>query len=187
MRQETSEFKWSGKSSEAAQLLAEGSLTHADIAAKVGVSRQTVSRWLQNHEFAACVDSIIDDYRKAVRRRGLAVLERRVDALNDRWVRMRKVIDDRAADPDMAEVPGGTTGLLVKDYKTVGSGESAVVRTIYSVDTGLLKEIREHEKQAAQELGQWVEKGSQEVSGPNGAAVAFEAAIVKVYGAVDAK
>jgi hypothetical protein len=28
----------------------------------------------------------------------------------------------------------------------------------YQVDTGLLKELREHEKQAAQELGQWSEK-----------------------------
>jgi hypothetical protein len=28
----------------------------------------------------------------------------------------------------------------------------------YSIDTGLLKELRDHERQAAQELGQWAEK-----------------------------
>ena len=29
---------------------------------------------------------------------------------------------------------------------------------VYSVDTGLLRELREHEKLAAQELGQWEER-----------------------------
>jgi hypothetical protein len=32
----------------------------------------------------------------------------------------------------------------------------------YEVDTGLLKELREHEKQAAQELGQWSDKARAE-------------------------
>src|ERR1017187_5622963 len=51
------------------------------------------------------------------------------------------------------EVPGGTTGLLVKDYK----GKDADT-LVYKVDTGLLAELRNHEKQAAEELGQWSEK-----------------------------
>src|ERR1035441_6890960 len=77
----------------------------------------------------------------------------RVQALQNRWDRMRRVIDERAASPDFAEVPGGTTGLLVKDYK----GKDADT-LVYKVDTGLLAELRNHEKQAAEELGQWNEK-----------------------------
>src|ERR1035437_1429390 len=52
--------------------------------------------------------------------------------------------------PDFADVPGGTTGLLCKDYK--GKVADTVV---YKVDTGLLAELRGHERQAAEELGQW--------------------------------
>ena len=63
------------------------------------------------------------------------------------------MIDERAASPDFAEVPGGTTGLLVKDYK----GKDADT-LVYKVDTGLLAELRNHEKQAAEELRQWSEK-----------------------------
>lgn len=158
MAQEPSDFTWASPQVDAAQLIAEGRLTQEDVAARVGVSLSTLKRWLRVSEFADRVDSLVDDYRKAVRRRGLAILERRVESVNDRWLRLRRVIEERADDPDMAEVPGGRTGLIVKDYKTVGAGESATVMPIYSVDTALLKEIREHEKQAAQELGQWTEK-----------------------------
>jgi hypothetical protein len=40
----------------------------------------------------------------------------------------------------------------------LGSAEYPNVVEEYEVDTGLLKELREHEKQAAQELGQWSDK-----------------------------
>src|SRR5262249_37518948 len=57
-------------------------------------------------------------------------------------------------DPDMRDVPGGTTGLLVRTVKWVGS----FVFYLYQVDTRLLKQLLKHEKQAAQELGQWGQK-----------------------------
>jgi hypothetical protein len=64
----------------------------------------------------------------------LAVSSRkaRVQALQNRWDKMRRVIDERATSPDFAEVPGGTTGLLCKDYK--GKEADTVV---YKVDTVL--------------------------------------------------
>jgi hypothetical protein len=40
----------------------------------------------------------------------------------------------------------------------LGSAEYPNIIEEYQVDTGLLKELREHEKQAAQELGQWSDK-----------------------------
>jgi hypothetical protein len=81
----------------------------------------------------------------------------RVQALQDRWDRLRvgvaQLMAERGA--DMAEAPGGSTGLLVRQY------QGALAMPVYTVDTGLLSllsELRAIEKQAAEELGQWREK-----------------------------
>jgi Terminase small subunit len=78
----------------------------------------------------------------------------RVSALEDRWSRMLNVINERAADPEMQTVPGGKSGLLCMTYKQLGSGVHATVVREFKVDTALLCELREHEQQAAEELGQ---------------------------------
>lgn len=87
----------------------------------------------------------------------------RIDALQDRWERMKTVIAERAVDPAMQDAPGGKTGLLCRTEKSIGSGFDAQIVEEYAVDTGLLKELRAHEEQAARELGQWTEKT--EISG----------------------
>jgi hypothetical protein len=54
---------------------------------------------------------------------------------------------------DMAEAPGGRTGLFVRQYQC-----GALALPVYKVDTGLvslLSELRAHEQQAATELEQW--------------------------------
>ena len=53
----------------------------------------------------------------------------------------------------MADLPGGTSGLLVRDCK----GKEAD-RLVTRIDPGLLSlvaELRGHERQGAEELGQW--------------------------------
>jgi transcriptional regulator with XRE-family HTH domain len=175
-------FAWSNRSVVAAQLLAEGNLRQDEVAERVNVHRNTLLRWLKSSEFTNRIDSIVDEHRKAVRRRGLAILERRVDALNDRWLALHRVIQERAKDPSLADIPGGQTGLVVRTVRAIGKGENFERIELYEVDTGLLNEIRQHEKQAAQELGQWVEKGSQEISGPGGGAIPFADMVDKIYG-----
>jgi hypothetical protein len=64
---------------------------------------------------------------------------------------MRQLIEQRAASPDFAKVPGGTTGLLCRDLRCKDT-------PVYKLDTGLLAELRAHEQQAAQELSQWQAK-----------------------------
>ena len=84
----------------------------------------------------------------------------RIQALQERWTRLRanldRVLEERGA--EMAGVvPGGSTGLLMRDYK----GGKDTSTPVYRLDPGvvaLLAELRAHEKQAAEELGQWVEK-----------------------------
>jgi hypothetical protein len=76
----------------------------------------------------------------------------RVQALQNRWDRMRRLIEARSQDM-AAEVAGGETGLLVRDYK--GKDANQVV---YKFDAALVNELNKCEKQAAEELGQWVTK-----------------------------
>ncbi len=81
----------------------------------------------------------------------------RIAVLQDRWERLQRVISERAADPNMAGVPGGRTGLILVRVRRVGRGKDVTVRQ-YEVDTRTLAEIRAIEEQAARELGHWSEK-----------------------------
>jgi hypothetical protein len=57
----------------------------------------------------------------------------------------------------MRSVPGGETGLLVRTGRFIVNGKAV---DVYAVDVGLLRELREHEKQAAIECGQWPQRSS---------------------------
>jgi Helix-turn-helix of insertion element transposase len=151
-------FAWCLKSEEAAQLLALAELTKTEIAGKVGIARSTLWEWSRNPDFAARVESHLEEIRAEIRRRGIGVIERRVASLDDRWKRLQRIMQERGESPEMKDVPGGRTGLLVRNVKSIGAGEDAQVVEEFKVDTGLLAELREHERQAAQELGQWTSK-----------------------------
>jgi hypothetical protein len=117
----------------------------------------------------------IKEYRDQIEAEGLANLQNRLNEYNDRWYRMRQIRDERASDSWLADVPGGSTGLVVKQLKQVkhireeeDKDKTYTVEVWESaVDTGYLREIRELEKHAAQDLGQWEDKSV--VSGPGGA------------------
>lgn len=142
----------------AAQLVAEGELTEDEIAEQVDRARRTVQLWKKLPEFRARVAELVKELEVAILDRGIARRGQRVARLDDTWRRLRQVVDERAADPAMQTVAGGKTGLLVRHLKQIGGGETAQVVEEFEVDTGLLRELREHEKQAAIELGQWVRK-----------------------------
>jgi len=144
---------WTRTTERAARLVAEDQQKDEAIAASLRVRRSTLDRWKRRPEFQARVAEHVQAFREALRGQGIAERQNRVAALNDRWAALKQVIAARAADPTM-KGPGHETGLLVRTYKPTRTG-----RTIeeYAVDTGLLAELRAHEKQAAQELGQWSE------------------------------
>jgi transposase-like protein len=154
-------FRLSARRAKAAQLVAEGALTEAQIAAQLGIHDRQLRRWKKHPVFAELVADIAEKLAAEIRGKGLVELRNRVNALNQRWNRLHRIIDDRAKDKTM-RAPGASTGLLTRTYKQIGSGESAEKVEEYQVDTGLLKELREHEKQAAQELGQWSDKAKVE-------------------------
>lgn len=150
---------------DAVLLVAEDKLTDATIARKVGIDRSTLHRWKKKPEFAASVASLEDELFERARRRGIARLDRRIDAANDRHERMNALIAARAKDMK-GEIAGGETGLLVRQFKSVGNGPGARVVTEYVFDSALVRELREHEKQVAQDTGQWTEK--RELAGADG-------------------
>ncbi|MDB5349482.1 MAG: Helix-turn-helix of insertion element transposase [Planctomycetota bacterium] len=173
-------FAWTATTEAAALDLAADNLTDRQISAKLDIARSTLSVWKLHPEFAARVDEFRAEIRESIRKKGIAVKENRVRALNTRWKALHRVIEARAA--EMEEIPGGDTGLLCHTVRGIGRGEDFERIDVYEVDTGLLRELRETEKQAAQELGQWAEK--HEHTGPDGGALilTFKAAIEKVYG-----
>jgi hypothetical protein len=65
-----------------------------------------------------------------------------------------EIIDARAADPLMAGIPGGKTGLLVVKMKCVGGRMIGEPR----VDVKLIRELRAVVEQIRKELGQITEK-----------------------------
>lgn len=165
-------LKWSKVKEDAALLVAVDELTDDAIVANLGIGKRTLGDWKAHPDFKARVDSHISEFRARVRRRGIAIVENRVAHLQRRHDKLNQVIIERGQSLEMQEIPGGKTGLLVHNVKSVGYGENSERVDLYEVDTGLLQELRQHEKQAAQELGQWAEK--HDVSGEIKAKVSVE-------------
>ena len=153
------EFEWTEACTSAAQMVAMGELSFEQIAAKVGVHRQTIYNWRQVPEFTARINSLVEEHRQSISRRAISIVERRIERLNRDWLKLQQVIEERGASAEMADVPGGTTGLIAHDVKGVGKGCDFQLIDTYKVDAPLLRELREAEKQAAIELGQWAIKG----------------------------
>ena len=117
----------------------------------------TLKKWSTVHGWQARLAAIAAEERAAIVARGIADKQNRVDAYNDVWDRLRRVITARQRkhpESDYAAA-GVNSGLMVLTVKyQPGGGRTEE----WAVDTGLLKELREYGKQAAVELGQWVEK-----------------------------
>jgi hypothetical protein len=141
------------KQDQASLWLAEGERTEEAIAAALHLNPITLWRWKQQPAFAAAVGAHKARWAAEIEQEGIANRQNRVNALNDRWRLMQQVIAARAADERMTGT-GHETGLLVRTYKP---GKYRVVEE-YKVDAALLAELRAHEKQAAEELGQWTKK-----------------------------
>ena len=147
-----------GRQERAALLLAADDLSDEKIAEAVRVGRATLSRWKLRDDFKARVQAHRAAIAERVVAEGVAVKVGRIRQLDRRWRHLRAVIDERAADPAMQNVPGGKTGLLVRQRKVIGTGSNAQTIEEYVVDVATLRELRGLEQQAAQEMGQWTEK-----------------------------
>lgn len=162
---------WTKQRVRAAQLVADDDLPDVQIAAAVGRSKKWLEEQKLHPEFHARVVAIVAETAAALKNKGIVERQNRIDAYNDRWERMQRIIAERSV--AMADdAPGGATGLLVRLSRTLGRGPDTQIVEEYSVDTALLAELRATERQAAQELDQWAER--RELTGKNGGPIKAE-------------
>ncbi|HLV78743.1 MAG TPA: hypothetical protein VKT32_00635 [Chthonomonadaceae bacterium] len=166
---------WTANKERAAALVAADELADEAIAAEVGIAPRTLRNWKTRTEFAERVFEILEATRQECLKFGVASRAERLARMNRRWEKIHKIIEERAAaarqwteEHGKPEAPGMEEGLLVRQIRSVGKGESARLLTEYAADGGLLKAALDIEKQAAVETGQWQEKRAYEVSGPGG-------------------
>ena len=141
----------------AAQLVAEGELTAADIARKVGVGRATLFRWMRQPKFQARVAQVREELGELTLRYSLALRGRRLLNLDQRHEALCEIVRERGASPEMRTVPGGRTGFIVRKVKRIGSGKSARVVEEYEFDAALARAFLDLEERAAREVGEWGE------------------------------
>lgn len=163
---------------------ANGNATHAArLAGYKGndVTLATVgSQNLRNLQIA----SQIAEHQAAIKRKGIAHQQNRIDAIvrrhqlleqimTERAEEYRHLRAERAADPTpqsdldkllgRRSVPaGGETGLLIRKVRAVGE----MIAEEFAIDTSLLDELLKHEADIAKELGERVEK--REITGADG-------------------
>ncbi|SRR6266478_9266922 len=156
---------WTSNKEQAATLLAEDSLTIAQIAKKLHVTEKTIDRWKAEDEFKKRVEANVGLFRVRCLEFGLARKEARIAELSELHRLTKEFISERGASPAMQTIPGGKTGLVAMQWKMLGSGEEAQAMQEYEADTGLMREFRATLEQIARELGQWEEKQEIKVTG----------------------
>lgn len=150
-----SAFSWSAKSEEAVELIVDDRLSNRKIAERIGVAQRTIERWKTNKEFSARVALHLEETRAAAMTHGIADRINRIRRLDRHWRLMQTLIEERAEQTN-TDVPGASTGLIVRKEKETKYG----IEVDHAFDAALLAELRATEMQAAKELGQWVEKQS---------------------------
>jgi hypothetical protein len=142
------------KREKAARMVAEDRLFDARIASDLGIAERTLERWKEQVDFQERVQEIVREYATRAMKHGLARVERRLTVLNEVHEKLLRVIAERAEDAELSGVPGGKTGLVVKTLRGIGRGAVEV----FEVDTGTIRELRAIQQQAAEELGQHVQR-----------------------------
>lgn len=106
----------------------------------------------------------ITKHREKLELRAIADLQSRVDGYDKRRNELLSIIAERSVNSVYQKVPGGRSGWLVHTVKQIGGGFTAERVEEFAFDSALHKELRELEKQAAQDLGQWQDQKRIEVA-----------------------
>lgn len=172
-------WSWTRQREAVALDLAVGSLTIRKIAAKHGIGEKTVDVWKAAPEVQERISEWHGRFREHIATGGIAVVENRVKRRDRYWEKLDAIVAQRAADVAMAEIPGGTTGLLLRKQRALGSGPAMQIIEEFEVDTGLLSALNDLENDTARDLGQRVDR--KELSGPGGGPLLLQAGVTAGY------
>lgn len=150
----------------AAVMLASGEYTRGQVAKEIGVTKASIDNWRMH-------DPLFVERMKVETRimagkfleEGLALKGKRIQVLTNMYERIMDAIEARGN--SMPRVPGGSTGLVSRTFKSLGSGDNAETVEEHEIDTATVREIRAILRDVAEELGQVSTKN--EITGPGGA------------------
>lgn len=137
----------SARQEKAVILVVEDELPDDQIGEACGITVRTLTRWKTQETFKQRLREAAKSYADRILNRGIARKEKRVAALNRLHDKAMAVIEARAADPTMANAPGGNTGLLIREFKALGKDQKIVPE--YRADTALMCEIRRIQESVA--------------------------------------
>jgi hypothetical protein len=117
---------------------------------------------MRSEQFQDRVAEHLEKIRRELVKTGIGNVVQRVQRQSKTWNDLQFTIQERAerllVDEDGEPVPGASTGLVVRQYKVIGTGPAAQQITEYKVDHATLKSLLDLEKQTAEELGQLITK-----------------------------
>lgn len=122
------------------------------IAKRYGVAPSTVTRLVERH--GNVTERVNEEVVRQVEDYLIAHKVNRIAALDEDWRKLGEVMDARAQDEAHKDHPGWTTGRLVHQLKSVGSGDNAMIVSEYKVDTATINLRAELARKAAEELAQ---------------------------------
>jgi hypothetical protein len=139
------DFEWTPDAEDAARLAADG-VPPVMICDRLGIDIYDFEQWMLVTEFRFRIRQHLEALSEHVMTSGLANRTHRLKADNDRWQAQQEIVRARAKhareDEKLSQIPGAKTGWLNNNLE---------------YDAALSKEMRETQKQAAIEAGQWQE------------------------------
>ncbi len=121
--------------------------TDREIAAHFNVNRSSVWRFYDRHQEE--IDALSLEVLRQVTDYAIADKVKRIAAKDFRWGLLEQVRQARSKGET-----GEATGLVVRQYKGLGSGDNFQVVEEWKLDDGLLSAMENLETSAADELGQ---------------------------------
>lgn len=157
----------------AADLTAENRLTYTRIAEEIGVTVQTLINWRTRDDFQARVREKAEEIAYETSTLHYSDRNRRITSLDalarslDQVMLERGEFYNNLAQAEDKVIPGGRTGLIVRQRRMIGTGPKAEIIEEDMIDRALISEYKDTLIHIAKERGEWSDK--REISGPGGA------------------
>jgi len=113
------------------------------------------ARLLNNADVRSRVSELQQEIESSFVRLQITERLQRLEAIQDRWDRVRAAIDARAREDYDAMMK---TGIVIRGLRNVGHGKDAQVVEEYEIDTAAIEALNSIEKRAAIETGQEVDR-----------------------------